>query len=112
MADGRGRVDWTFTGDADLRAALARIRSSLGATRVIADSGGTVNASLLGQGLVDVVDVVTLPGLVGGAGTPTMMDGPALLPEDLPIRLSLIDVRVEGDAVRTRYRIAPVDRDA
>lgn len=79
VADGRGRVDWSFTGDADLKlhvlvcrstpsgylqrlrdldvgyfvvgddridlkSALVRIRSRLGAKRVIADSGGTLNA--------------------------------------------------------------------
>ena len=77
--------------------------------RVIADSGGTLNASLLRAGLVDIVDVVTLPGLVGGAVTPTMMDGPALLADELPLRLHLIDVRVEGDAVRTRYRVRRAD---
>ena len=144
VADGRGRVDWSFTGDADLklhvlacrrtpagylqrlrdlsvgyfivgdervdlRSALARLRHRLGATRVIADSGGTLNASLFREGLVDIVDVVTVPGLVGGAGTPTMMDGPALLPDELPLRLELIDVRFEGDAVRTRYRIRRAD---
>lgn len=143
VADGRGRVDWSFTGDADtklhvlvcratpggylqrlrdlgvgyfvvgdehvdLRSALARIRSRLGARRVIADSGGTLNASLLRGGLVDVVDVVTLPGLVGGAGTPSMMDGDPLGPDEIPLRLSLIDIRVEGDAVRIRYRVRSV----
>lgn len=146
VADGRGRVDWSFTGDADLKlhvlvcrstpggylqrlrdlgvgyfvvgderidlkSALARIRSRLGAKRVIADSGGTLNASLLKEGLVHAVDVVTLPGLVGGGGTPTMMDGSALLPDEFPLRLRLIDVQVEGDAVRTRYRVRPVDGD-
>jgi riboflavin biosynthesis pyrimidine reductase len=144
VADGRGRVDWSFTGDGstalhvlvcrstpagylqrlrdlgvgyfvvgddrvELRSALARIRSRLGATRVIADSGGTMNASLLREGLVDIVDVVTLPGLVGGSGTPTMMDGSPLLPEDLPIRLRLIEVLIDGDAVRTRYEVHPRD---
>ncbi|GAA2494510.1 hypothetical protein [Terrabacter carboxydivorans] len=84
VADGRGRVDWTFTGDADLRLHVLVCRNT----------------------------PPGYPGLVGGAGTPTMMDGPALLPDELPLRLSLIDVRVEGDAVRTRYRVAPVDRDA
>ena len=142
VADGRGRVDWSFTSDGvtklhvlvcrstpagylqrlrdlgvgyfvvgdervDLRSALARLRSSLGVTRVIADSGGTLNASLLREGLVDILDVITLPGLVGGSGTPTMMDGAPLLPDALPVRLGLIDVQVDGDAVRTRYRVHP-----
>ncbi|MER7070530.1 DUF664 domain-containing protein [Terrabacter sp. NPDC000476] len=147
VADGRGRVDWSFTGDADLRllvlvcrstppgylqrlrdlevgyvvvgddrvdlrSALARLRHRLGVECVVADSGGTLNASLLREGLVDVVDVVTLPGLVGGAGTPTMMDGPPLPPDATPIRLRLLGVRVERDAVRTRYAVDPTDPEA
>jgi len=140
VADGRGRVDWTYTGDAetalhvlvcratpsgylqrlrdlgvgyfvvgdrhvDLRAALARIRKVFRADRVIVDSGGTMNASLLRQGLVDVIDIVTLPGLIGGSGTPSVMDGPQLAPGDWPIRLKLLDSRVEHDAIRSRYQV-------
>ena len=89
----------------DLRAALTRIRDVFGARRVVADSGGTMNASLLRQGLVDIVDVVTLPGLVGGAGAPTLMDGPELGSDEQPIRLELLDVAVHDGAVRTRYRV-------
>lgn len=89
----------------DLRAGLERIRDVFGAKRVVADSGGTMNASLLREGLVDVVDVITLPGLVGGAGAPTMMDGPELRRDEDPIELELIDVVVEHGAVRSRYRV-------
>lgn len=112
VADGRGRVDWQYTGDGrrilhvlvcrsspagylqrlrdlevgyfvvgdervDLREGLRSLGES-GIKRVVADSGGTLNASLLRQGLVQYIDVVTLPGLVGGAGAPTMFDGPEL----------------------------------
>lgn len=70
-----------------------------------------MNASLLREGLVHVLDVVTLPGLVGGTGTPTMMDGAPLCVDETAHRLSLIDVHVEGDAVRTRYRVRPVAED-
>jgi len=140
VGDGRGRVEWTFTGDAttrlhvlvcratpagylqrlrdlnvgyfvvgdarvDLRSALVRIRRVFDAPRVIANSGGTINASLLRGGLVDVLDVVTLPGLVGGLGTPSIMDGPPLEAGERPIRLRLLDCRVENGAVRTRYRV-------
>lgn len=108
VADVRGRVDWSFTGDddmklhvlvcratpdgylqrlrdleigyfvvgderVDLRLGLAKIREVLGAERVIADSGGTLNASLLREHLVDILDIVTLPGLIGGQDTPTML---------------------------------------
>jgi len=147
VADGRGRVEWTFTGDdatrlhvlvcratppgyvqrlrdlgvgyfvagdsqVDLRVALGRIRRVFGAQRVVASSGGTMNASLLRQGLVDVVDVLTLPGLVGGLGTPSIIDGPSMQSDDWPIRLQLLDSRVERGAVRTRYRVLGPDRCA
>lgn len=64
-----------------------------------------MNASLLREGLVDEVDVVTLPGLVGGTGAPTMMDGPETGWDEDPIGLELLDVVVETGAVRTRYRV-------
>ena len=70
-----------------------------------------VVADVLKEGLVHIIDVVTLPGLVGGSGTPTMMDGAPLLLDDLPIRLGLSEVQVDGDAVRTRYRVRPLEGD-
>lgn len=140
VADSRGRVSWSFTGDddmrllvlaceetppgylarlrelriaylvagldrVDLRIGLAKLARDLGVRRVVADSGGTLNASLFADGLVDLVDIVTLPGLVGGAGTPTMFDGPERVDPATPIRLELVDVAEEGGAVRTRYRV-------
>lgn len=141
VADSRGRVDWSFTGDddvtllvlvcaetplgylqllhdrgighlsagrerVDLEAGLAKIAAVLDARTVVADSGGTFNAALLTAGLVDEIDVVTLPGLVGGAGTPSIMDGRPLDDAGLPIRLELLDCGIlDGGAVRTRYRV-------
>ncbi len=88
----------------DLREGLRKLGES-GTKRVVADSGGTLNASLLRQGLVQYIDVVTLPGLVGGAGAPTIFDGPELTVDETLVRLVLVDVATDGDAVRTRYRI-------
>lgn len=90
----------------DLAAGLAAIGSVLAATTVVADSGGTFNAALLRAGLVDELDVVTLPGLVGGAGTPSIMDGDPLGLSELPIRLRLLDCRATPEGlVRTRYQV-------
>lgn len=94
----------------DLRLALIRIRHVLRADRVIVDSGATLNATVLRQGLVDIVDVVTLPGLVGGLGTPSVMDGRPLESHELPIRLQLLDSRVDQGAVPTRWRVVTTER--
>ncbi len=141
VADSRGRVDWSFTGDnttsllilvcdatplgylqllhdkgighlnagrgqVDLEEGLAKIAAVLGADTVVADSGGTFNAALLRAGLVDEIDVVILPGLIGGTGTPSIMDGNPLGSTGLPIRTELIDAQVTATGlIRTRYRV-------
>lgn len=90
----------------DLEEALAKLAAVLDARVVVADSGGTFNAALLRAGLVDELDVVTLPGLVGGAGTPSIMDGAPLDSGALPLRVELIDSRtIPGGVIRTRYRV-------
>ncbi len=97
VADSRGRVDWSFTGDDAVTLLVLEART------VVADSGGTLNAALLTAGLVDEIDIVTLPGLVGGVGTPSIMDGRPLEDTGVPIRLELLDVGVlDGGAVRAR----------
>ena len=141
VADSRGRVDWSFTGDdttsllilvcdatplaylqllrdkgigylhagreqVDLEEGLAKIAAVLGAHTVVADSGGMFNAALLRAGLVDEIDVVILPGLIGGTGTPSIMDGNPLGSRGLPIRTELIDAQITPTGmVRTRYRV-------
>ncbi|MFT4164713.1 MAG: dihydrofolate reductase family protein [Microlunatus sp.] len=90
----------------DLAEALAKIKAMLQADTVVADSGGTINAALLRAGLVDEIDVVTLPGLVGGVGTPSIMDGDPLDDHETPLRLELIACDVDPlGLVRTRYRV-------
>ena len=141
VADSRGRVNWTFSGDettsllvlvcestpagylqllhdkgighlsagrehVDIREGLLKIASVLGARTVVADSGGTLNAALLKAGLVDEIDVAILPGLVGGLGTPSIMDGEPLDSAGMPIGLELIDCQpATNGVVRTRYRV-------
>lgn len=103
-------IGYLMAGDehVDLHLGLARIRSELGADTVLADSGGTINASLFRGGFVDELDIVALPGLVGGRNTPSVMDGDELGPDDLPIRLELLSHEVlNGGAIRTRYRVLP-----
>lgn len=99
VADGRGRVDWSFTSDGTTKLHVLVCQST---------PPGYLQR-LRELGVVHSVDVITLPGLVGGSGTPTMMDGAPLAPDGLPIRLELSEVQVEGDAVRTRYRVRPLE---
>ena len=92
-----------------LPAALARLRAEHGCERLTIQSGGTLNAALVREGLVDFVDVVVAPLLVGGRDTPTLMDGPSLAAtEELqalrPLELLSCDA-LQDSYVRLRYRV-------
>ena len=94
----------------DLAAALEDLRHRFGCARLTVQSGGTVNGLLLRAGLIDAVDLVVAPVLVGGRETSTLIDGPAITtPAELDalgvLTLSSCEV-LEGSYLRLRYRVA------
>jgi len=60
---------------------LAQLKTELGCERLTIQSGGTLNGAFLREKLLDYVDVVVAPLLVGGKGTPTLIDGTSLAGE-------------------------------
>jgi 2,5-diamino-6-(ribosylamino)-4(3H)-pyrimidinone 5'-phosphate reductase len=90
-----------------LPAALARLRAEHGCERLTIQSGGTLNAALMREGLVDFVDVVVAPLLVGGRDTPTLVDGPSLAELSKLCPLELLGCEaLRNSYVRLRYRVA------
>ncbi len=62
-----------------LGSALERLRKEYGCERLTVQSGGTVNGLFLREKLLDYVDIVVAPVLIGGRDTPTMIDGSSLI---------------------------------
>jgi 2,5-diamino-6-(ribosylamino)-4(3H)-pyrimidinone 5'-phosphate reductase len=52
-----------------------------GCKRLTMQSGGTLNATLLRNKLIDHVSLIVAPALIGGKNTPTLVDGGALRTE-------------------------------
>lgn len=93
----------------DLRRALEILKSEFGCERLTIQSGGTVNSLFLREKLIDFVDVVVAPVLIGGKNTSTLVDGESLrTQEDLKslgvMKLESSEV-LEDSYLRLRYKV-------
>ncbi|MCM1533173.1 MAG: dihydrofolate reductase family protein [Corallococcus sp.] len=52
-----------------------RLKCEYGCERITVQTGGTLNALMLREKLIDYVDIVVAPVLVGGKDTPSLIDG-------------------------------------
>jgi 2,5-diamino-6-(ribosylamino)-4(3H)-pyrimidinone 5'-phosphate reductase len=71
-----------------------KIRTQLGVECLVSQAGGGLNGALFRLGLVDELHVITVPALIGGLDTPSVIDGPPLGPGSVPEQLRTIDVQV------------------
>lgn len=88
---------------------LARLKADFGCERLTVQTGGTLNGLLLREKLLDHVDIVVAPLLVGGKGTSTLIDGPDITTREeltgLGV-LELVDCQVlKGSYLRLRYQV-------
>ena len=67
-----------YATEVDFGDLFQKLKKDYGAERLTIQSGGTLNATLIRQGLVDRVLLVVAPALVGGKDTPSLMDGRSL----------------------------------
>ena len=93
----------------DLEDALQRLKEDFRCERLTIQSGGTVNSLFLRAKLIDYVDIVVAPVLIGGRDTATLVDGESLISEEDLQKLGvleLIDCRMLEDSyVRLRYKV-------
>lgn len=104
----REQIPYLVAGEerVDLEAALVKLRERLGVECVLSTAGGRLNGALLHAGLVDEVNVVVLPALVGGRETPALFDAPPLQAGEEPVHLALLSAQVEaGGRIWLRYRV-------
>jgi len=104
------RIPYLIAGDrrVDLPEVMRKLRAKLGVTCLLSMAGGKLNGALLRAGLVDEVNVLFTPRLIGGLETPSLFDSPELGEDEWPTLLSLISVEVRADGVLwVRYETVP-----
>ena len=88
---------------------LEELYSVYGCEKLTVQSGGTLNSQLLREGLIDFVDIVVAPLLVGGRDTPTLVDGESPTTLDDLERLTTLELlgaeRLEHSYLRLTYKV-------
>ena len=89
--------------------ALAKLKAEFGCERITIQSGGTLNGLFLREKLLDYVDVVVAPVLIGGKDTSTLIDGRSLMSESELSQLKALKLEecavLENSYLRLRYKV-------
>jgi riboflavin biosynthesis pyrimidine reductase len=92
----------------DLKIALRKMQSQLGVTSVMSTSPGKLGGALLRAGLVDEINILVLPSIIGGFKTPSLFQSPELKHNEWPTPLRLIWAQVQNDGrIWLRYEVLP-----
>lgn len=94
----------------DLADALTILKTDFGCERLTIQSGGTLNEVFLRNKLIDYVDIVVAPVLVGGKDTSTLIDGNSIISADELKLLGVLQLEsceaLEHSYIRLRYKAA------
>ena len=93
----------------DLAGALKILKEDYGCSRLTVQSGGTLNGLFLRKKLLDYIDIVVAPILIGGKDTATLIDGASITSvDDLHalgvLKLEACDV-LKNSYIRLRYKV-------
>lgn len=93
----------------NLKQVLIDLKQQFGCERITVQTGGTLNGLFLREKLLDFIDIVVAPVLIGGKDTSTLIDGDSLqLRSELSKLgvLKLIDCTLLEDSyLRLRYKV-------
>lgn len=98
-----------FQNELSLKEALMTLKRDYGCDRLTIQSGGTLNGLFLREKLIDYIDIVVAPVLVGGKDTATLIDGKSLLSGNELGQLGVLKLQecvvLENSYLRLRYEV-------
>lgn len=92
-------------GETDLRLGLERLWAERGVRELELEGGGDLNAAFFAADLVDEVHLTLCPVVLGGAGAPTLVDGPGLDAGWFARRARLVESRAVGDELFVTWEL-------
>lgn len=98
-----------YQSELSLTDALIKIKKEYGCERITIQTGGTLNGLFLHEKLLDYIDIVVAPVLIGGKDTSTLIDGKSLLSNKELSNLGVLKLQecevLEDSYLRLRYAI-------
>lgn len=98
-----------YQSELSLTDVLTKLKTDYGCQRITLQTGGTLNGLFLREKLLDYVDVVVAPILIGGKDTSTLIDGQSLLSESELSKLGVLKLQecvvLENSYLRLRYEV-------
>lgn len=102
-------LDILFYNDLDLKTLLIDMSKKYDAKAITIQSGGTLNGKFLRDNLIDYVNVVIAPLLIGGKDTSTLIDGESIISSkelDKLKALKLIECKqLDNSYVQLKYEV-------
>lgn len=98
-----------YQDELSLKQVLTELKTEYGCERITIQTGGTLNGVFLREKLIDYVDIVIAPVLVGGKETSTLIDGKSLMTESELSQLGVLKLQecivLENSYLRLRYQV-------
>lgn len=88
--------------EVDLSDALHKLKKEYAVDRITIQTGGTMNASWVREGLIDRLLLVVAPAMVGGKDTATLMDGESLHSESELFKIKSLEL-VQAKPLENSY---------
>jgi len=93
----------------DFKDLFSKLKSAHHIDAITIQSGGTLNAVLLREGLIDYVSIVIAPCLIGGKDTPTIIDGASFSMQHELQKIKTLELEackiLENSYVHLKYKV-------
>lgn len=98
-----------YQNELSLKGVLQRLKSEYICERITIQTGGTLNGLFLREKLIDYIDIVVAPVLIGGKDTSTLIDGKSILSENELSKLGVLKLQecvvLKDSYLRLRYEV-------